>query len=175
MTTNEDSDQFAKLPGESSEDYVTRMQSTLLPDWPAEALREWLWKHSGSTRRYRALGYPSFRFAREQWTTEQVPDEAAISGHSVGMGIINLDDSIARSTKAAAWLPDYMTEHGTWPTPIILLRTDAEALKVDGSLNDPWHLLEGHRRFSIFNVMRQRGMRLASTHDVFVVDRASLR
>jgi hypothetical protein len=73
------------------------------------------------------------------------------------MGITNLRDPMILGNDHAGWLPRFMIEHGTWNTPIILLSNEPGTGCYVPRLNSPLHLLEGHRRFSVFNVLREDG------------------
>ena len=149
---------------ETAASYVARMQSTLLPDWPSEVLEEWLFRHESSLTDYRYIGYERMIFTRENWTLEQVP------GSEVFRDPTLLDCFSDLRRRAAInkydWLAHYMIQNGTWNTPIILFKHTSES--EFANLRSPLHLLEGHRRLSFLNTLRDEGQAKAD-HDVFVV------
>jgi hypothetical protein len=156
---------------ETVEEYVRRMQSTILPHWPEEPLREWLYRHYNDLETYEFLGYQSLRFERQTWELDDIPGREAFADP-------RFCDDFSRDIEARSqgrdWLAQYMLEHGTWPTPILLLRNLDGALTYPGGeqLNQPYHLLEGHRRLSFLNSLR-RSRQALPKHNVWLVRKSS--
>ncbi|MBV9924476.1 MAG: hypothetical protein JOZ96_05490 [Acidobacteria bacterium] len=154
---------------ETAEEYARRMQSTILPHWPGEPLREWLHRHFNNLETYAFLDFERLRFERQTWDLKAIPGHEAFADP-------HFCDSFSKNLEARGrdWLAQYMLEHGTWPTPILLLENldGALAYPHGEKLNQPYHLLEGHRRLSFLNALRQSGRALPQ-HDVWLVRKAS--
>ena len=156
---------FCKEPFER---YLARMRDGVLPDWPEDALRSWLYEHAGGLEPYAWLDYSAFRFRAVSWSTDAVPGRECFwdSGFC---------DDFSRKvwnpeSAPDDWLLHHMIKSGTWPTPIIALENPAPGLEAPWGrrLSSPIHLLEGHRRLSFLNGLRQRGM-AAGEHHAWVV------
>jgi len=153
---------------ESEEDYIQRMRP-LLPEWPDEVLIEWLYRHNTGCDRYAHLGFENFRFRNEEWEADDIPGKEAFWDPKF---CDNFKDVERRSeiTFPEDWLARYMIENGTWNTPPVILEN------VDGSIafsetemmKSPYHLLEGHRRLSFLNGLKEIGKALEN-HAVWVV------
>lgn len=159
---------------EDAEAYVQRMRGGDLLDWPDEVLREWLYRHWNQIEKYQFLNFERFRFTRESWPSERVPGCEAMDG-SDGRPLFT--GLFERARDPWDWLARYMVEHGTWNTPIVLLdnrRADREFPDDGRALKAPFHLLEGHRRLSLFQELRDQG-RAAAAHDVWLVRIAAAR
>ena len=157
----------AEFTSEAPEDYVRRMHP-LLPHWPEEVLIEWLYRHGGGCiADYAPLRFERFRFRREEWPLEDVPGPEAFADPSF---CENFSDIERRAAGPYDWLAQYMLEHGTWNTPIVLLdnHDGAACGKTWGVLRSPWHLMEGHRRLSLLNGLKELG-KAAQRHSVYVV------
>ena len=48
---------------ETESDYLKRISSTILPNWPEEVLKEWLYRHAPHIDEYSFLGFEKFNFA----------------------------------------------------------------------------------------------------------------
>ncbi|WP_146142915.1 hypothetical protein [Halomonas sp. ND22Bw] len=157
----------AEFTSEAPEDYVKRMQP-LLPHWPEEVLVEWLYRHAGGCLAdYAPLRFERFHFSLEEWPVEDIPGPEAFANPRM---CENFSDIERRAAGPHDWLAKYMLEHGTWNTPIVLLDNhDGGACEQTwGIIRTPWHLMEGHRRLSFLNGLRERGKAIDG-HAVYVV------
>jgi hypothetical protein len=152
---------------EDSYAYAQRMQSTLLPKWPTEVLIEWFHRHAGSLEKYAFLKYEHFSFRRDTWYLEHIPDRRAFDDGSFCDSFMNIE---CRAEDQHDWLANYMLRQGTWNTPIILLDNPDSQYKCPSGrfLKSPYHLLEGHRRLSFLNGLRQIGKALPQ-HEIWLV------
>lgn len=157
---------------ETAEEYARRMQSTVLPHWPEEPLREWLHRHFNHLETYAFLGYENLRFDRQTWGLNSIPGREAFRDPRFCDDFSRTFE--ARVQKGGDWLAEYMSEHRTWPTPVLLLENLDGNLTYPhgGKLNRPYHLLEGHRRLSFLTALRQSGRALPQ-HDVWLVRKMS--
>jgi hypothetical protein len=146
--------------------YVTRMQSTVLPNWPEEPLREWLHRHAGDClETYAGLGFELFQFTLETWPVENIPGRDAYLDENV----CDPKDDIAMRAVHNDWVARYMLDHGTWNTPIVLLASRRSIRLPSGEkLKTPYHLLEGHCRLCSFQSLRA-SKRAAPMHSVWIV------
>jgi hypothetical protein len=141
--------------------YVKRM-AAVLPHFPPDVLGQWFFDHW--------MHYPSLRFTDTYWATTEVPLEHF--GHE------ELLTNRVRYFKSEPDLPcrysrllEYMTKHGTWPRPIIVLDTKSNLPERPEWLSDgPYHLLEGHNRVAGIRYLRGR-VHLRPSHHVWLVSR----
>lgn len=149
-------------------EYVRRMKTGLLPHWPDEVLVEWLHWHCGCLHRYACLDFRSFRFEREVWSLSQIPGREAFHEEDFCDDFSSSFDD--RAADPDDWLAVHMNRTGTWNTPIVLLdnRHGGHHFPDGEPLKSPYHLLEGHRRLSFLNALRQQD-RALSHHSVWVV------
>lgn len=153
---------------EQPHDYVKRMQAGPLPNWPDEPLIEWLYRHAQFIYRYAKLKYERFQFHREHWSLDQIPGREAFDDENF---CDNFRDIKSRAADPDDWLAHFMLENGTWNTPIILLDNENNryGLKIGQKLKQPYHLLEGHRRLSFLNGLRDLEC-AKPEHDVWLVN-----
>jgi hypothetical protein len=147
-------------------EYVSRMQESLLPHWPAEVLREWLHRHADFIEDYAFLGCEKFRFTKVTWELQRIPGREAFRDESFCDNFQNLE---ARATdNVHDWLAHYMLREGTWNTPIVLLDNPnpLPEWKTRG-VKTPYHLLEGHRRLSFLQGLR-RLKRAFPEHQIWI-------
>jgi hypothetical protein len=150
--------------------YVERMRSTVLPDWPADVLKEWLYRHADCISKYAFLDFQTFAFSRETWPLDVIPDKHAFDEEHFCDFFSNVEE---RAKWPYDWLAIYMCREGTWNTPIIMLENQGAPLAdpFGKLMKQPFHLLEGHRRLAFLNGLRQRGKAIAC-HDVWIVRKA---
>ena len=143
------------FPKEEAADYVTRMQSGPLPNWPDEPLREWLYRHPGCMEDYAFLGFERFQFTKEIWNLSQIPGREAFRDERFCDSFSDIEERAAQ--EPADWLARHMLIEGTWNTPIILLENQSGAAFPCSRrlLKSPYHLLEGHRRLSLVQGLRR--------------------
>jgi len=154
---------------ESLEDYLIRLRSGVLPNFPEEVLTEWFYRHHDCLHTYSSLDYQTLRFEKQQWQVEHIPGKEVFREGSYGADFAyDFDLNLSQGN----WLARYMNEHGTWNTPIILLaNTQGTLVDCFGlELTRPYHLLEGHNRLEYLIVLRDRGKALAH-HWVWLVSK----
>lgn len=152
---------------EEKEIYAKRMQEGLLPHWPTEVLIEWFHRHAGCINDYAFLEYGRFRFSKQEWEISEIPGKEAFADPGFYDSFIDIEE---RAKSPYNWLAHDMLKHGTWNTPIVLLSADDEIVAPSRlPLNRPWHLLEGHKRLSYLNGLRNMG-KANSTHCVWLVN-----
>ncbi len=152
---------------EAPEAYAERMKSTLLPNWPTELLIEWLHRYDHGMAKYCFLGFETLEFEKVTWKLRDVPGVEVYGDPRCFDDYRDIDHD---ASIRANWLPRYMKEHGTWKAAIILLKNDGEIVAPDGfgPLRSPFHLIEGRRRLSYLNTLRERG-EAKGEHDVWLV------
>ncbi len=152
---------------ETSEMYVKRMQTEHLPHWPEEVLTEWFYRHRGHLEKYAFLRYETFHFEQQTWPLAWIPGREAFDHGDFCDKFSNIQ---LRAEKKDDWLANHMLKHGTWNTPIVLLHNlDSEYRFPCGKpLKSPYHLLEGHRRLSFLNGLRNIDKALAE-HKMWLV------
>ena len=111
-------DEESGIPLEGVAEYVIRMRSGLLPNWPEELLREWLYKHFGDMEDYAFLGFEQFSFERELWDLSRLPGREAFRNERLCDGF---QDILEERAEQNDWLARFMMAEGTWNTPIVLL------------------------------------------------------
>jgi hypothetical protein len=137
---------------EEQSDYIHRMRLTL-PNWPEELLQEWLYRHACCMERYAFLDFARFEFTQEVWTLACVPGLEAFNVEKFCDDFQNIEERAEKNTRD--WLAHYMLRVGTWNTPIVLLdNSDQYHFPTGEPLKYPYHLLEGHRRLSFLNGLR---------------------
>jgi hypothetical protein len=163
-------DEAGRIVEQLDQDLV-RMRP-LLPSWPAEVLKEWLYEHYNQLGDYAYLDFEALHFSRESWALDRIPGREAFRD----AGFLDAFQDVEERAKEEYddWLPQHMMASGTWHTPpIILENLDGAATAPDGErLGWPYHLLEGHRRLSFLHGLRRLGRALPQ-HDFWVVRRAS--
>ena len=157
--TEDEGSQYAPRKNEDVETYVARMHATHLPHFPEELLVEWLYCHHKSLSTYAFL-FESLRFKRQTWKLEDVPGCEAFNDQKFCVTFSRSFNDRARDP--LDWLAGYMSRHGTWNTPVVVLenlRGDIESPSWV-TIRRPYHLLEGHRRLSFLVALRKQGRAL---------------
>ena len=152
---------------EETAHYLARMQATVLPNWPAEVLNEWLYRHHNQIGDYAFLEFASFTFTREVWPLARIPGREAYADEGTFECFYNIE---YRLQNPHDWLAHFMFHQGTWNTPVILLDNGAGLYAYpDGdALKQPNQLLEGHRRLAFLNDLCRLGKALPE-HPCWVV------
>jgi len=155
-------------PIEDPSEYAKRIKKSLLPFWPEEVLIEWLYRHARFLNRYWHLGFERFNFHKSRFPTSTMPGEEAFYDPRFFHNFKNIKE---RARNPHDWLARYMLKNGTWNTPIILLGNEHGEFNDDigKPLNNPYHLLEGHRRLSFLHGLVEIG-NAKDEHDVWVVN-----
>lgn len=153
---------------EETHAYIDRMQNGPLARWPSEVLIQWPYRHADQFDKYEFLGFENFSFLKECWNIEKLPGREAFDSPKFCDNFKDIERR-ARIRFPEDWLAKYMLEHGTWNTPIVLLKNSEGTLVHPNSdrLRSPYHLLEGHRRLSFLNGLRETG-KAKSEHEVWI-------
>ena len=139
-----------------------------LPHIPTCVAKNWIHAHWGKSP-YVELPIDELRFVRQSWSIEQanrIFDDESLDRFSDWTKAAGVPGSFHAKHPVA----QYMSEHGTWPVPIIVLDNPSELL-MDPSNNQPFArfaLLEGHKRTAYFRHFMQAGQ-VRAKHDVWLV------
>lgn len=149
--------------------FVARMHATLLPHFPEELLVEWLYRHHNALDTYASL-FESLRFERQTWKLEDIPGCEAFNDQKFCQTLSRSFDNRARDP--LDWLAQYMNQHGTWNTPVVMLENLHGEIPSPAwaTIRQPYHLLEGHRRLSFLVALRSRGRALPE-HELWIARR----
>jgi hypothetical protein len=151
---------------ETAQDYAGRMKNSALPNFPEEVLVEWFHRQPCVIEEYAFLDYETLQFERQTWATNALPGRGAFTAGSTFDQLIRVFELRLKNHN---WLAEYMNDHGTWNTPIILIDNSSGSLRFPSGerLKKPYHLLEGHTRLSFFWALRNSG-KLRSEHHVWI-------
>ncbi|MDB9514299.1 hypothetical protein PN499_24160 [Kamptonema animale CS-326] len=152
---------------EDESDYILRIRQTMLPNWPEELLKEWLYRHPCHLEKYAFLNFERFKFMLETWFLEDIPGREAFDDENFLDRFQNIEE---RAESKNDWLANYMLQTGTWNTPIVLLNNPGNYyFPSEKPLKYPYHLIEGHRRLSFLNGLRRLNKALQK-HQVWVIN-----
>lgn len=150
---------------EKFKEYFQRIHK-LLPNWPEEVVKEWLYRHNNQIEDYFYLGFHNFKFSLERWENEKIVE--AINSHKMDYVIDPLGLQIL--DKPYSFLQKYIHKNGTWPSPIIVLKTEDEMILGSKELlGKPYHLLEGHLRLGYIRNLYKNNKKLKKEHLVYIV------
>lgn len=154
---------------ESSEEYKARV-NTVLPKMPDDVIDQWFYSHPDAIDSWNWLGLTSIHFTLEEWETGDVPALDQEDG-SVNTYRYNLDRN--GPSPRMRRLIEYFEEHLTWPRfPIVLENLEGQHVRPDGwRCRLPHQLLEGHHRFAVFSLFRDKGV-LNDRHQVWIARRS---
>jgi hypothetical protein len=128
---------------ESFAEYQNRV-SPLLPRFPEEVLRDWLYKH-GRNALYLdgCIDIHALTFRDESWSASDILEKVSTSQHETVSG---WKRAILGDLHRGGPLGSFMVKHGTWPVPPVVLDNDTDVHFRSGILFHRFHLLEGHHR-----------------------------
>lgn len=150
--------------------YVIRAKK-VLPNFPECVIEQWPYRHFENFKcDYAWMGFKGFRFSKENWHKDKIVSE-------IGSNIMlqdwgeNLHNGTSGSSRATS-LAKSMLKNGTWPRPIIALRNDNGFSMPNGlALAKPYHLIEGHTRFSYLCAMvLAHANDVLDTHELWIAD-----
>jgi len=152
-------------PPEPFEAWHRRIEH-LLPNVPKEACREWLYRNQVSRTAYPFLPLDRLHFERVIWAEPII--ETVRFGESWG-NHKKWQEELRKEHHhfEDQWLWKWMQQNGTWPTPIIVLKSTGLRDPRWNELLNPLHLIEGHRRLEFLRGLFARG-EARPTHDVFL-------
>jgi hypothetical protein len=160
----------AEFPAESPDEYVARV-GPLLPNMPADVLQQWFYEHWIQFEAdYGWLGFTSLTFELAELATDQVP-EADFGHEELLVSRTGFFERKSPFTPRMERVWRYMSEHGTWPRPVIVLENSRGSVPFPfgGGHGRPYHLIEGHNRVSCFRAFRRQGRHLAARHHMWLV------
>jgi hypothetical protein len=132
-----------------------------LANVPANVAEHWVHRHfTGSP--YTFLPLEQLRFARQQWTLDQL---AAVTFGSCWSW--NPNDLARLDRERTTPLAAMMIDAGTWPEPIIILDNPERLAEEMGPRMGRWHLIEGHKRLTYLRCLAATGGANA-LHDVWI-------
>lgn len=138
--------------------FVERMR-TVLPNWPPELVREWLYGHQSDLPDYDGLDFERFDFRLESWPLHEMPGVEVFSDPRIFEGYLDMDT-------CHDWLASFMRRNGTWSNPILLFHDrgdlSSQPTFLNQPLRSPFHLLDGQRRLAFLNALRRN--RTAQSH-----------
>lgn len=151
---------------EDPDSYAARMQAGPLRHWPKELLIEWACRHNRGAVHYTFLGFENLSFRSEVWSLNSIPGREAFADPTFHDNFVDVEK---RAVNPDDWLARYMLAHGTWNTPVTFLENrDASIQFPNGQpMKSPFHLLEGHRRLSFLNGLRNIG-KAGQEHTVWI-------
>ncbi|RWX52857.1 hypothetical protein [Photobacterium chitinilyticum] len=175
--------QFPVVNEDTSFEEFQGMLPEELSNFPEDVLRQWVYRHGkGDGDVISALnilpGISEWQFHLVEMTNAEIEsirhyeyDESKLFPKGnwwLGSGRHNAPEFC-----------DYMMEHGTYPVPIIVAKNasshnhpilDFRYPGHDGPMLEPFHLLEGNRRFALLRAMIKNGTAgLKDMHDVWLV------
>jgi len=150
---------------EEFENYYRKVKK-IYPNWPKEVIKQWPYRHKDCLYNYMSLDFSKFKFDLEVWGNESVYSN--IGTYKIDM-VDSLGTQILQSNRS--FLQKYMLNEKTWPSPIIVFKSNKENVdSFNRKLNIPYHLLEGHLRLGYFrNLYRHKQEGLLGKHYVYVV------
>lgn len=153
------------LERENFEDYYIRNKN-LLPNFPKEVFKEWIYRHYGYLELYACLDFDKFDFTLEEWKNEKIFNEiTTIKNKMLDMQGIQI------LRKPISYLQKYIHRCKTWPSPIIVLKIENEYYDYENNLlTGPYYLLEGHLRLGYFRKLyKLYSDKLLVSHQIYVI------
>jgi hypothetical protein len=140
---------------EPFEEYTARV-GRLIPNWPESAMESWLHRHyPAAVSRYGFLGFDTMSFEARSLSPKDVYDR--INTFNLTMLEGQGGHIYGWKSTLRTYLMNYMLDHGTWPTPIIVLGNPTEVRSpFRDPLGAPLHLIEGHLRLGYFRHIYRR-------------------
>lgn len=152
---------------ESFEEYFKRIHN-ILPNWPKEVVKEWLYRHHNQIEDYFFLEFDKFEFSLEEWNNKEIMER--IDSHKMDYVIDPLGLQIL--DKPLSYLQIYIHENGTWPSPIVIFKNEKDIIVKNGDLlGKPYHLLEGHLRLGYIRNLYKNNKKLNKKHLIYVAEK----
>jgi hypothetical protein len=142
------------------------------PDVPEEVARHWIYEHWDQSP-YGQLSSSGYDFSLEDWPSNQLTEirsiwcdynESNADCVTHGERLVETDIVPGRRYKTAV----YMSEHGDFPSPIIVLDNRDGFLKSQPQafrqIPASYVLIEGHRRFNIALYLQSKGLLRPTVH-----------
>ncbi|MAX24619.1 MAG: hypothetical protein CMJ19_08960 [Phycisphaeraceae bacterium] len=143
----------------------------LIPNFPPEACKQWLWQHYSCTTEYDWLNLRTLDFRREEWPTQLIFEKVREWPDTDG-GLLTIWSNYIRTSPDAKsnQLANYMTYNGTWPLPPLIIENPKGITRPDGyPLGEPFHLMEGHHRLGFLHGLAKSQTVLQEKHSLFII------
>lgn len=158
-------DLYKNREDEKFKEYFQRIHK-LLPNWPEEVVKEWLYRHNNQIEDYFFLEFDKFKFSLEKWGNEKIMK--LINSYKMDYVIDSLGLQIL--DRPYSFLQKYIYKNGTWPSPIIVLKNEDDIIVGNKELlGKPYHLLEGHLRLGYIRNLYKNNKQLKKEHLVYIV------
>lgn len=156
------------IPVETEEEYASRI-GHVIPNAPPEVLGQWFFDHWQQIEDWNRVDLQHVSFSRIRWETHTFLEDDLGDGEGVAQRSHYLratkTDDLAPSYRR---LLSYMSEHGTWPRPVIVFDTRSPFPWLPGWMRQGAHqLVEGHRRFAVLRTIAG-SVRLHADHDLWL-------
>ena len=153
--------------GETTEVFAKRL-TTLLPNFPADVLRQWLVENSGVLRDFPWLDPLSLSFRSETWPTQRVLSEIK-HWYEPGVEMEVTKFSEWSDYRATYPLANYVFENGTWPVAPIVFDNIGTKPILWGGGTARFVMLEGMHRFGFLRALHHEWPdRLLRFHTVWL-------
>jgi len=141
------------------------------PSFPDDVIKEWPYRHFDDfCNRYWHLDFQCFLFKKMFFDNTIIASlKTKLSDTELknyGNNYLNREELKLQNT----WLFNYMSDHLTWPQPIIVLETNTCPLEKQAKLHKPYHLLEGHMRLAIMQAKIRSEEHICPEHEVWCVE-----
>lgn len=155
-------DNEKELEWESFDRYLARVHP-LLPTFPEEVIRDWVYRHCEELYRYDWLDFDRFVFRRENWPTQKVIQEVQTWNEgTVAAWEPLIDDGHPRR------LETFMLTEGTWPVPISVIENPRAIPRPRARhFKEPFQLLEGHHRLAYLRTLAKTA-RAYPSHNIWI-------
>jgi len=176
-------DDFPNFPDEVFNEWCKRHTECFMSDWnDYDNLEDWKFQRKsfsskfivenfkvrddrwGNSVKFRELPYLSYlkKKSKKQFTVQ--------SKKLLKSGFTS-QDLAAYSDFEDSEPYKYILEQGTFPSPIIILKTESPVNDIEGyPLHSPYHLVEGHRRFgTLIGLYRNNYPMLKNVHECFIL------
>jgi hypothetical protein len=153
-------------------EYLARAKE-VLPNFPECVIEQWPYCHFPNFKTdYAWLGFKGFRFTKETWSKKDIIGRIGSKEMEMirdwGKDLLNTASVNRRTT----FLGKHMLTQSTWPKPIIVLQNGKKFTRPNGlPLAEPFHLLEGHKRFAYMRALiHAHADHFAEFHELWVVN-----
>lgn len=139
-------------------DLFERRVTPLLPNFPLELLKDWIYRHhNDAVRTYGWLDLRLLRFEKQLWPTERITLQvrSRIEGTVEGWARLFAEGGKSGHGHRRSRLGTFMLNQGTWPVAPIVI-ADASGIETPiGVTLHPCHLVEGHHRLAYLRALAQ--------------------
>jgi hypothetical protein len=160
----------ADLISESPNAYCIRFQKHY-SQFPEEVILQWFYDHPDSLDQNEWLDYNHLSFELVKLPLETITSNCFIQNPFVEQYYKYFLSG--KSTPRINRISGYIEDNGSWPVPPIVLDNFHSKHIFPWGLecSSPYHLLEGHHRFSALLALLKNARRLKENHDVWLCKR----